>query len=147
MLIAMVVIFIGCWLPLDLFKFFAPHLEKYHVDVELYLFLACHVLAMSSVTYNPFLYGWLNENFHKHFLASLRCLKSKQCIAEELTQLETFQKNSVDEDEEQVVKRPSVQTESQMPLINNNRVSPNRNLGTQSTSDTALDNVNLIVKT
>ena len=70
MLIAMIVIFIICWLPLNIY-----HLAMNHIDEEnlpsqnkgLIIFLFLHITAMSSVMYNPFLYGWMNENFNKHF--------------------------------------------------------------------------------
>ncbi|XP_067937495.1 RYamide receptor-like [Watersipora subatra] len=64
MLIAMIVIFIVCWLPLDLI-----HLAVTHLTEENFLiaFLFCHLIAMSSVIYNPILYVWLNEKFNKHF--------------------------------------------------------------------------------
>lgn len=68
MLIAMVVIFIICWLPLDLFHFFSKVLPKKYM---LPVFLIAHIIAMSSVMYNPFLYGWMNENFNLHFRKAL----------------------------------------------------------------------------
>uniref|UniRef100_A0A1I8HYF6 G_PROTEIN_RECEP_F1_2 domain-containing protein n=1 Tax=Macrostomum lignano TaxID=282301 RepID=A0A1I8HYF6_9PLAT len=62
MLIAMVTIFVVCWIPLNLLwmlKDVNLVVEKnFHVP-----FFACHLLAMSSVMYNPFLYGWMNANF------------------------------------------------------------------------------------
>lgn len=99
MLIAMVVIFFCCWLPLDLSQFFLPLIEENTPEannIVLYIYFTCHVLAMSSVIYNPFLYGWMNENFNKHFLKTLRCLKlkPKRCNSERLTEMETFKKNS-----------------------------------------------------
>ena len=72
MLIAMVVIFVSCWLPLDLYHFFNIELPE---DYQLFIFLITHVIAMSSVMYNPILYGWMNENFNTHFHKALPCLK------------------------------------------------------------------------
>jgi len=72
MLIAMVTIFIACWLPLDLFHFIVPFLPKESV---ISIFLIAHIMAMSSVMYNPFLYGWMNDNFNEHFCKIMPCLK------------------------------------------------------------------------
>ncbi|CAF1226342.1 unnamed protein product [Adineta ricciae] len=73
MLIAMVVIFALCWLPLNIVhmvaEFRRPTLNHYKV-----LFLSTHVIAMSSTVYNPFLYSWLNDNFRKEFQQIVPCL-------------------------------------------------------------------------
>ena len=75
MLIAMVAIFVTCWLPLncahiirDLFFYDhnLPILDRFQ--------LAMHVLAMSSTIYNPFLYAYMNEQFRKEFQKLLPCL-------------------------------------------------------------------------
>jgi len=73
MLIAMVVIFAICWLPLNIVHMVAEfHLsELSHYKV---LFLTTHVIAMSSTIYNPFLYSWLNDNFRKEFQQIIPCL-------------------------------------------------------------------------
>lgn len=73
MLIAMVVIFAICWLPLNIVhmvaEFHRSELTHYKV-----LFLSTHVIAMSSTIYNPFLYSWLNDNFRKEFQQIIPCL-------------------------------------------------------------------------
>jgi hypothetical protein len=73
MLIAMVVIFAICWLPLNIVhmvaEFHRSELSHYKV-----LFLTTHVIAMSSTIYNPFLYTWLNDNFRKEFQQILPCV-------------------------------------------------------------------------
>jgi len=73
MLIAMVVIFAICWLPLNIVHMIEEfHRQKFrHFKV---LFLSTHVIAMSSTIYNPFLYSWLNDNFRKEFQQILPCL-------------------------------------------------------------------------
>lgn len=68
MLIAMTVIFVSCWLPLNVVLL----VLEYHADIEkwsyfLLTFFASHVIAMSSTVYNPFLYAWMNENFLVEF--------------------------------------------------------------------------------
>ena len=73
MLIAMVVIFAICWLPLNVVhiiaEFQGSQLSHYTI-----LFLSTHVIAMSSTVYNPFLYSWLNDNFRKEFQKLVPCL-------------------------------------------------------------------------
>jgi len=73
MLIAMVVIFAICWLPLNIVHMVA---EFHRSDLKHYkvLFLSTHVIAMSSTIYNPFLYSWLNDNFRKEFQQIIPCL-------------------------------------------------------------------------
>ena len=73
MLIAMVVIFAICWLPLNIVHMMA---EFHRSDLKHYkaLFLSTHVIAMSSTIYNPFLYSWLNDNFRKEFQEIIPCL-------------------------------------------------------------------------
>ncbi|RUS87480.1 hypothetical protein EGW08_004734 [Elysia chlorotica] len=75
MLIAMVVIFLLCWMPLNLTNLMRDaheSLEKWYY-FTLVFFLA-HVAAMSSTIYNPFLYAWMNDNFKKEFRHVLPCL-------------------------------------------------------------------------
>lgn len=68
MLIAMVAIFGGSWLPLNLFNLVGDlHEPTNHWEYKNITFLLTHVIAMSSTCYNPFLYAWLNENFRKEF--------------------------------------------------------------------------------
>ena len=69
MLISMVVVFGIGWLPLNTINFIADLnvfpiwcWEFYH-----FVFFICHVMAMSSTCYNPFLYGCYNEAFNKEF--------------------------------------------------------------------------------
>ena len=67
MLIAMVAIFVICWLPLNVINIlydFKSDLINEHFRVY---FLICHCLAMSSTCYNPFLYAWLSPSFRNGF--------------------------------------------------------------------------------
>lgn len=76
MLVAMVTLFIISWLPLDIFHLLLVLniVNDSHVMIT---FLFCHIAAMSSIIYNPFLYGWMNENFNRHFKEILQPIASK----------------------------------------------------------------------
>lgn len=68
MLVAMVTIFVSCWLPLNLIQLIVEyHEELLRWKYFLLTFFVTHVIAMSSTIYNPFLYAWMNENFRKEF--------------------------------------------------------------------------------
>uniref|UniRef100_A0A1I8FHG6 G_PROTEIN_RECEP_F1_2 domain-containing protein n=1 Tax=Macrostomum lignano TaxID=282301 RepID=A0A1I8FHG6_9PLAT len=67
MLIAMVVIFVVCWIPLNLLWMLNDPSSS-----------CATLLAMSSVMYNPFLYGWMNANFQNEFRNILPCLFPKR---------------------------------------------------------------------
>ncbi|KAM7535563.1 hypothetical protein Aperf_G00000089148 [Anoplocephala perfoliata] len=69
MLIAMVMIFVACWIPLNCLWLFND-LEWVDFSESKYftlIFFVCHICAMSSAVYNPFLYTWLNETFRNEF--------------------------------------------------------------------------------
>lgn len=68
MLIAMVVIFVLCWFPLNVILLILEYYEGLETwRYFLLTFFAAHVTAMSSTIYNPFLYAWMNENFLAEF--------------------------------------------------------------------------------
>lgn len=74
MLIAMVVIFLISWLPLNAINIINDFYIPTGTWAYYYLcFFMVHSLAMSSTCYNPFLYAWLNENFRKEFKQVLPC--------------------------------------------------------------------------
>lgn len=75
MLVAIVVAFALCWLPLNvfntLFDWYHQALPACQHDV---IFSACHLTAMASTCVNPVVYGFLNSNFQKELKAMLqRC--------------------------------------------------------------------------
>lgn len=74
MLIAMVVIFLLSWLPLNTINIINDFHHQFGEWEYYYLsFFMVHSMAMSSTCYNPFLYAWLNENFRKEFKLVLPC--------------------------------------------------------------------------
>ena len=72
MLIAMVTIFVCCWLPLNMVLLVVEYHGEF--DYFTFTFFLAHVIAMSSTLYNPFLYAWMNDNFKKEFKLVLPCL-------------------------------------------------------------------------
>ncbi|CAL8069422.1 unnamed protein product [Calicophoron daubneyi] len=75
MLIAMVVIFVVCWIPLHAFWIIMDALGDQVANSSLAnnAFLFCHMLAMSSAVYNPFFYAWLNNNFRQELQNIVKC--------------------------------------------------------------------------
>lgn len=69
MLIAMVAIFIVCWLPLNVINLLLEYREQQFGNWSyiLLVFFVAHVVAMSSTVYNPFLYAWMNDAFRREF--------------------------------------------------------------------------------
>ena len=69
MLIAMVAIFIVCWLPLNVINLVIEYREQEIGNWRflLLVFFVGHVVAMSSTVYNPFLYAWMNDAFRQQF--------------------------------------------------------------------------------
>lgn len=75
MLIAMVTIFGMSWLPLNVINLCNDYyMYAIHWKYYLVAFFTCHVVAMSSTCYNPFIYAWMNENFRKEFKQLLPCM-------------------------------------------------------------------------
>ena len=81
MLISMVVVFGICWLPLNTINFLAD-LNLFPIfcwEYHHFVFFVCHVMAMSSTCYNPFLYGCHNESFQREFVRMIPVLRSVCC--------------------------------------------------------------------
>lgn len=81
LLIAVVVVFAICWLPLNMYHL----LTDLHPNPELFqynslVFFACHWIAISSTCYNPFVYCWLNESFREEVRARFTCLYRLKCL-------------------------------------------------------------------
>jgi hypothetical protein len=65
-----------CWIPLNLFNLADHPLDLYGLFDTYYnfTFLLAHVLAMSSIIYNPILYSWFNEKFRLQFMNMCSCI-------------------------------------------------------------------------
>lgn len=70
MLVIIVVLFVVCWLPIHVHSFvvyFYPN--TFQVDsrtgymIYAWTYFACHWLAMAHSFLNPFIYGFMSENF------------------------------------------------------------------------------------
>lgn len=64
LIISIVAIYAGCWLPLSTFNILVAY------DTELYsieVFAVCHMLGMMSACGNPVVYGLFNDNFRAEF--------------------------------------------------------------------------------
>jgi len=72
-LIAIVTFYVVCWTPWSIFTMaleFSPQLIP---GSHIRLFdLLLKIFAMGSACINPFMYGWLNENFRKEFNSMVR---------------------------------------------------------------------------
>ncbi|GBN81861.1 Neuropeptide F receptor [Araneus ventricosus] len=58
------------WLPWNIFNLIADFYPDCMTVESLYLgFVVCHIIAMTSTTTNPILYGWFNSNIRKEILS------------------------------------------------------------------------------
>ncbi|XP_052098877.1 neuropeptide Y receptor type 2-like [Mytilus californianus] len=68
MLVTMVTIFVCCWLPLNITISLAEYISTFsNWHYFTLCFFSAHIVAMSSVIYNPFLYGCMSDNFKNEF--------------------------------------------------------------------------------
>ncbi|GIX94196.1 neuropeptide Y receptor type 4, partial [Caerostris extrusa] len=57
------------WLPWNIFNLIADFYPDCMAVESLYLgFVVCHIIAMTSTTTNPILYGWFNTNIRKEIV-------------------------------------------------------------------------------
>lgn len=93
MLLAIVVAFALCWLPLNVFNtLFDWHHQALPDCQHDAIFSACHLTAMASTCINPVVYGFLNSNFQKELKATLqRC----QCSNRTTESYESFPLSTV----------------------------------------------------
>ncbi|KAH7637591.1 myokinin receptor-like protein [Dermatophagoides farinae] len=82
MLIMIVIIFVVCWLPIHIHSFivwFHPIRFQTYIGYMSYVisFFICHWLAMAHSFLNPFIYGFMSENFKTNF-HRLFCMNIKK---------------------------------------------------------------------
>ena len=72
------IIFAASWLPLNIFNILSDSKNSIKADHTFYATNAiCILFAMSSAVSNPFLYGFLNENFKREYVKLFRKILSK----------------------------------------------------------------------
>ncbi|CAF2855723.1 unnamed protein product [Rotaria sp. Silwood2] len=80
MLFVVVILFLICWFPLQLYNFlnvYKPEINDFkHIVV---LWLCANWLAMSNSCHNPFIYGFCSARFNREFRKLYRCFP---CIDE-----------------------------------------------------------------
>ncbi|XP_071039784.1 RYamide receptor isoform X2 [Parasteatoda tepidariorum] len=75
MMIVCVFVFTLCWLPFNsLMVIGDQYPELYNLPNIMYLWFACHWLAMSHACYNPAIYCWMNEKYRHGFREVFRWL-------------------------------------------------------------------------
>ena len=78
MLVLMVIFFAISWLPLNLLNllvdFYRPISSWPYLNL---LFLLSHLIAMSSVCYNPILYAFMSDSFRKEIAQSAPIVAEK----------------------------------------------------------------------
>lgn len=74
MLVAVVVVFTISWLPFHAFQL-AVDIDSSVLEMKDFklLYTAFHIMAMCSTFANPILYGWMNRNYRRSFVAVFKC--------------------------------------------------------------------------
>ncbi|XP_036379627.1 prolactin-releasing peptide receptor-like [Megalops cyprinoides] len=75
LLVVSVLAFALCWLPLQVFNLILDLDGDFHIVGKRYvnvLQVSCHLVAMSSACYNPFIYASLHSKFRLHLRGYLR---------------------------------------------------------------------------
>lgn len=86
MMIVCVCVFTLCWLPFNsLMVIGDQYPELYELPDIIYLWFACHWLAMSHTCYNPGIYCWMNEKYRHGFKMVFRCMGTRKNMAQQST--------------------------------------------------------------
>ncbi|XP_055929814.1 neuropeptide F receptor-like [Argiope bruennichi] len=63
-------VFSATWMPWNIFNLIADFYPNCMSGENLYTaFLVCHIIAMTSTTTNPILYGWFNSNIRREIIS------------------------------------------------------------------------------
>ena len=75
MMLAVVVIYAICWLPLHVITLIGDAIPRvvWRVEHIQSIWVVCHWVAMSSCAYNPIVYCWMNSSFRRGFATAFRC--------------------------------------------------------------------------
>lgn len=79
LLIAVVVVFAVCWMPLNLYHILTdlhPNTKTFQYDSL--AFFVCLWVAVSSTCINPFLYCWINPHFRSRIMKKKNCCRQKE---------------------------------------------------------------------
>lgn len=80
LLIRITVVFVVCWLPLNVFNLYKDAKLSARDEIQFVTYALCHLAAICSACLNPVLYGFCNQNFRKEFEEILRCLRNRLFI-------------------------------------------------------------------
>ncbi|CAB3375735.1 Hypothetical predicted protein [Cloeon dipterum] len=89
MMMAVVAIFVVCWLPFHAYFIVTSHLPE--ITTASYIqevYLAIYWLAMSNSMYNPIIYCWMNSRFRRGFKQFFSCCPGISVPQEPLTRRE-----------------------------------------------------------
>ncbi|XP_070539571.1 prolactin-releasing peptide receptor-like [Ptychodera flava] len=79
LLVAVVASFALSWLPFNVFMVLNDTninlIDKRYFNV---MFTLCHLIAMTSTCYNPFIYAWLHPNFREKFKSKMQCCSRRK---------------------------------------------------------------------
>lgn len=86
LLVAIALVFAISWLPLNVYNIVADFDQVFisTIDPGRFLHLTCNLFVLCSACINPVLYGWLNDNFYREFVAvwhALQCCCDKNNVA------------------------------------------------------------------
>ncbi|XP_035219412.1 neuropeptide F receptor-like, partial [Stegodyphus dumicola] len=85
-LLTITIVFSLTWLPWNILNLIADFHPTSMSPQNLYLsFVICHIIAMTSATSNPILYGWLNSNIRREILIVKERLSSAISVQKRIT--------------------------------------------------------------
>ncbi|KAL3864990.1 hypothetical protein ACJMK2_006629 [Sinanodonta woodiana] len=93
LLTAIAMSFALAWLPLTILNTLADYRYQLFMDKHFnYVYAYCLLLAMSSASINPIMYGWFNTNFREAFIDVVCCRKKNMHDSLEMASIKYFSK-------------------------------------------------------